>query len=108
MLAHMLGLLMLTYAVHPLMLGAFAVLHGVAWGLRGPFMQALRADYFGLQAIGMILGLSAIIISLGQVAGPLIAGAFADFSGNYRTGFTLLALVAGSGSLLFMLARRPA
>lgn len=107
MLAHMVGLLMLTYAVHPLMLGAFAVAHGVAWGLRGPFMQALRADYFGLQAIGMILGLSAIIISVGQVAGPMIAGLFADLDGNYRTGFTILALVAGSGSLLFLLARKP-
>jgi MFS family permease len=108
MLFHMLGLLMLTYAVHPLMLGAFAVLHGVAWGLRGPFMQALRADYFGLQAIGMILGLSAIIIAVGQVAGPVIAGFFADLTGNYRTGFTILALVAGSGSVLFLLARKPA
>ena len=108
MLAHMVGLLMLAYAVHPLMLGAFAVLHGVAWGLRGPFMQAIRADYFGLQAIGMILGLSAILISIGQVAGPLIAGAFADATGNYRAGFTLLALVAGSGSVLFLLARKPA
>lgn len=107
MLAHALGLLMLTWAVHPVMLGAFAVLHGVAWGLRGPFMQALRADYFGLQAIGMILGLSAIIISVGQVAGPLIAGAFADVTGDYRAGFTLLALVAGSGSVLFLLARKP-
>ena len=108
MLAHAVGLLMLTYAFHPLMLGAFAVFHGVAWGLRGPFMQALRADYFGLQAIGMILGLSAILISVGQVAGPMIAGAFADLTGNYRAGFTLIALVAGSGSLLFLLARKPA
>ena len=108
MLAHMLGLLMLTYAVHPVMLGAFAVLHGGAWGLRGPFMQALRADYFGLQSIGMILGLSAILISLGQVAGPLIAGAFADATGHYRFGFTLLACVAGTGSVLFLLAKKPA
>jgi sugar phosphate permease len=38
MLGHALGLLMLTWAVHPLMLGAFAVLHGASWGLRGPFM----------------------------------------------------------------------
>jgi MFS family permease len=108
MLSHALGLLMLTYAVHPVMLGAFAVLHGVAWGVRGPFMQALRADYFGLQAIGMILGLSAILISLGQVGGPLIAGGFADWTGNYRVGFTVLALMVGSGSLLFLLARKPA
>jgi MFS family permease len=107
MLAHAVGLLMLTYAVHPLMLGAFAIAHGVAWGLRGPFMQALRADYFGLRAIGMILGLSAILISLGQVAGPMIAGLFADHSGNYRIGFTVIALVAASGSVLFLLARKP-
>lgn len=108
MLGHAVGLLMLTFAVHPVMLGAFAILHGMAWGLRGPLMQALRADYFGLQAIGMILGLSAFIISLGQVAGPMTAGAFADATGSYRWGFTVLALVAGSGSLLFFLARKPA
>ena len=107
MLAHMLGLLALTHASHPVLLGAFAVLHGAAWGLRGPFMQALRADYFGLQAIGMILGLSAVLISLGQVAGPLIAGVFADTTGSYRGGFTLLALLAGSGSVLFLLAKKP-
>ena len=93
--------------INSAMLGAFAIFHGVAWGLRGPFMQALRADYFGLQAIGMILGLSAIIISLGQVAGPMIAGLFADYTGNYRVGFTVLALVAGSGSLLFLMAKKP-
>lgn len=108
MLAHMAGLLMLTYATHPLVVGGFAILHGAAWGLRGPFMQAIRADYFGLQAIGMIMGLSAFIISIGQVAGPLVAGAFADLTGNYRAGFTVLAIVAGSGSLLFLLAKKPA
>jgi hypothetical protein len=100
---------MLTYAVHPVMLGAFAVLHGVAWGLRGPFMQAMRADYFGLQAIGMIMGLSAFVIAIGQVLGaPWWPGMFADATGNYRMGFTLLALVAGSGSLLFLMAKKPA
>ena len=46
----------LTYASGTAMLVAFAILHGGAWGLRGPFMQALRADYFGRRSIGMILG----------------------------------------------------
>ena len=108
MLGHMIGLLMLTFATHPVMVAAFAVLHGIAWGLRGPFMQAIRADYFGLQAIGMIMGLSAFIISIGQVGGPMVAGLMADLTGSYRGGFTLLAVIAGSGSLLFLLARKPA
>src|SRR3954447_23708269 len=60
MLMHSLGLLALTYAgaaaSTTLWVIAFAALHGVAWGLRGPFMHAIRADYFGRSAIGMILG----------------------------------------------------
>ena len=107
MLAHMVGLLMLAYAVHAWMLGVFAVLHGMAWGLRGPLMQALRADYFGVRAIGMIMGLSAVVISLGQVAGPLVAGLAYDATGHYRHGFLVLALMAGAGSWMFLRARRP-
>ena len=107
MVSHMVGLLCLTYATHVSALAAFAAFHGVAWGLRGPFMQAIRADYFGRNAIGMILGLSAAIIAVGQVAGPMVAGMLADLTGNYRLGFTLLALVAGLGSLSFMLAKKP-
>ncbi len=107
MVMHSVGLLMLTYASGVAMLVAFAVLHGGAWGLRGPFMQALRADYFGRRSIGMILGLSAMIIVIGQIGGPLIAGIFADLTGNYKAGFTALALLAGIGSLFFVLARRP-
>jgi sugar phosphate permease len=111
MVMHMAGLLLLTYAAAlPLTFLAvmlFAVLHGAAWGLRGPFMQAMRADYFGRTAIGMILGLSLMIIMVGQVGGPMIAGILADLTGNYRIGFTILALLAGLGSLFFVLAKRP-
>jgi MFS family permease len=107
MLMHGSGLLLLTYATHSAELVAFALLHGIAWGLRGPFMQALRADYFGRNAIGMILGLSAVIIALGQVAGPLVAGFFADLTGNYRLGFTVLAVTACAGSVLFLMAKPP-
>ena len=107
MLAHSLGLLLLTYAVNLPMVIAFAVLHGTAWGLRGPFMQAIRADYFGRRAIGMILGLSFMIIVVGQVGGPIIPGIFADITGDYRLGFTIIALLAGLGSLFFVVARKP-
>jgi sugar phosphate permease len=107
MLAHGVALLLLTYGHHTSMVVAFAILHGAAWGLRGPLMQAIRADYFGRNAIGMILGLSTLIIAIGQVAGPLVAGMLVDLTGNYRAGFTVLALTAASGSLLFLFARKP-
>jgi MFS family permease len=107
MLMHASGLLMLAWSRATWMLLAFAVLHGSAWGLRGPFMQALRADYFGRKSIGMILGLSGIIIMVGQIGGPLVAGAFADLTGHYRYGFSVLAGLAALGSVFFWLARKP-
>jgi len=108
MFMHASGLLMLTFASHPAMLVAFSLLHGVAWGLRGPFMQAIRADYFGRRSIGMILGVSAAFIAVGQVCGPMVAGSLADATGDYRAGFTVLALIAMGGSIAFLKARRPA
>jgi MFS family permease len=107
MLGHAVGLLCLAYAMNTAMIVAYAVVHGFSWGLRGPLMQAIRADYFGRSAIGMILGLSFMIIVIGQVGGPMIAGILSDLTGNYRAGFTVLALLAGLGSLFFLLARRP-
>ncbi|MNC91397.1 Major Facilitator Superfamily protein [compost metagenome] len=70
-------------------------------------MQAIRADYFGRSAIGMILGLSYMIIIIGQIGGPMIAGILADATGNYRAGFTIIAGIALLGSLFFVLARKP-
>ncbi len=107
MLMHAAGLLILAFATGIAMLATFAVLHGGAWGLRGPLMQAIRADYFGRRAIGMILGLSSLITVIGQIGGPMIAGMLADLTGNYRAGFTVLAVLAGLGSLFFLLAKRP-
>jgi len=107
MLMHAAGLLMLTYATGLVVLIISALVHGTAWGLRGPFMQAMRADYFGRGSIGMIIGLSSLIMVIGQIGGPILAGAFADWTGNYRMGFTILALLAGVGSLFFLMAKPP-
>mgnify|MGYP005861962091 CR=1 FL=1 len=70
-------------------------------------MSALRADYFGRRALGAVMGLSAPLITLGSVGGPLLAGFLADRTGDYRLGFALLAVLAGLGTLFFVLARRP-
>jgi len=107
MLMHAAGMLMLTYATGPVILTLSALMHGTAWGLRGPFMQAIRADYFGRRSIGMIIGLSTLITVFGQIGGPILAGVFADWNGNYRTGFTILAVLSGLGSLFFLMAKPP-
>ena len=107
MVMHAAGLLMLTYATGLVVLVISALVHGVAWGLRGPFMQAIRADYFGRSSIGMIIGLSSMIMVIGQIGGPILAAVFADWTGNYRMGFTILAMLSGLGSVFFLMAKPP-
>ncbi|MCY4639548.1 MAG: MFS transporter [Chloroflexi bacterium] len=108
MVMHMVGLLLLAFADSLWMVVAFSMLHGLAWGTRGPLMMAIRADYFGRSSYGTIMGFSSVIVMMGMMGGPLLAGFLADRTGNYEVGFTVLALAAGLGSVFFIFAPRPA
>ena len=100
------------------------LLHGVAWGMRGPLMMALRADYFGLRQLGKIAGWSNAdyfglrqlgkiagwsntITAGGSIIGPVYAGNMANAQGDYTFAFFSLGAVVIVGSLTFFLARRP-
>ena len=107
MASHATGLLLLAYASHFWMVGLFALLHGGAWGARGPLMQAIRADYFGRRSFGTIMGFSSLIVMVGTTVGPIVAGVLADRTGSYESGFTILAIAAAAGSIFFILARQP-
>lgn len=104
---HCVGLLVLSHAVNLWMVLVFVVIHGLAWGWRGPQMTAIRADYFGRSAFGKIMGASNLVIILGTISGPLIAGLMYDRTGSYKVGFDILAAIALSGSVFFLLARKP-
>jgi MFS family permease len=107
MFAHAAALLSLSWLPGPVGVIVFVLLHGFAWGSRGPLMGAIRADYFGATHFGSIMGASALLIMVGQLAGPVIAGVLADALGDYRWGFTTLAALAALGSLGFVLATPP-
>jgi MFS family permease len=108
MLGHMASLIVLTVATTLAGVLVFAVLHGLSFGARGPLTQAIRADYFGRASFGTVMGFSSLIILIGMVAGPLIAGLSFDLTGTYRAGFVLLAIVAGLGSIVFFASTPPA
>lgn len=107
MCAHGIGLLSITWLDGSVAIGVFVVLHGLAWGSRGPQMQAIRADYFGTTNFASIMGWSAIIVTIGTVSGPLLAGILADSTGNYRLGFTIIAGLAFAGNIFWFLASPP-
>jgi sugar phosphate permease len=107
MAGHAVGLLFLAHATAFWMLIVFAVFHGASWGVRGPLMSAIRADYFGAASFGMISGISSMVLMLGMMGGPLIAGILADRTGSYVPGFQILAALAAVGSIFFVLATPP-
>ena len=104
---HAAAMVLLAYAQNLWMIVAFAVLHGIAWGTRGPLMQAIRADYFGASNFGAIMGWSSLVVMMGMALGPLYAGYMADRTGSYVSAFATLAVFAVVGGIFFLLAKKP-
>lgn len=107
MCGHGAAVALLAFASSLTVVMAAAALHGLAWGTRGPLMQAIRADYFGASSFGTIMGFSSLVVLLGNTTGPVVAGAVYDASGSYRGAFLLLASVALAGALTFLLVKQP-
>ena len=85
----------------------FSVLHGIAWGIRGPQMVAIRADYFGTRSFGKIFGISSMVVMFGTMIGPIMCGFVVDHYGTYRNAFISIGLISYIGALLFFFARKP-
>lgn len=107
MILHGGSVLVLAVAVTPPLVAVFAVMHGVAWGIRGPLLQAWRADLFGSSSFGAIMGYSSVVVMLGAAGGPLVAGVLFDYFGDYSMMLRVLAILAAVGALMFGLVRRP-
>jgi MFS family permease len=107
MLGHALALLVLAWGPGESAVVVFAVVHGLAWGIRGPLMTSLRADYFGTRHFGSIMGASVMLITVGQLVGPILAGTMTDLLGDYRLAFTAVAGIAGLASASFWWATPP-
>jgi len=107
MIFHGSGMLVLAFFdTYPMVL-LFSVLHGIAWGIRGPQMVAIRADYFGTRSFGKIFGISSMVVMFGTMLGPIICGFVVDHYGIYRNAFISIGLISYIGAFLFYFARKP-
>ena len=101
------ALLVLVVADSIWMIFVFALAHGFAWGVRGPVLLALRADYFGRRDFGKIMGLSQLVMTSGMMGGPIFAGLMRDITGGFETGFVVLSILSLLGALLIVFASKP-
>jgi MFS family permease len=75
------------------MLFAAVMLISFSWGV-GVLGSPIIAEFFGLKALGMNVGIINLCYSTGAAAGPFMAGYVFDMTHSYRTAFVLTALVA--------------
>ena len=73
------------------------VVYSLAYGGLASLQEPIRADYFGAASFGTISGISSMIVMLGMMGGPLVAGILADRTGSYVAGFHILAGMAALG-----------
>jgi MFS family permease len=106
MLGHFCGMTMMAFGGSPVIAVA-CVIHGLSWGVRGPLMSAIRADYYGIRNFGTIMGYSSVIVMLGPLVGPSLAGALNDRFGDYKFAFALIGAMTGVSSLFFVFSRKP-
>ncbi len=107
MIAHAVALLLLAWGHSFWMVLAFSLLNGLAWGARVPVIVTMRAEYFGSRSFGSIMGFSSMVVTLGAVVSPVLAGLAFDAFGSYTLIFTILAVLAALGSLFLVFLPPP-
>ena len=99
------GLLWLQMAKKLWMLYVFAVIYGIAHGGYFTTMSPIVAEFFGLNAHGVLFGIVAFSGTIGGAIGPILAGYIFDVTAGYSLSFWLCTLMSASGLLLLLLLK---
>jgi len=99
------GLLWLQMAKELWMLYVFAVIYGIAHGGYFTTMSPIVAEFFGLNAHGVLFGIVAFSGNIGGAIGPILAGYIFDVTAGYGLAFWLCTLMSASGLLLLLLLK---
>ncbi|MCX7029350.1 MAG: MFS transporter [Spirochaetes bacterium] len=82
----------------------YAVLFGLGFGSRPPMDSATAADVFGGARFGSTFGVLSTALGIGQLAGPVVAGAIFDASGSYDAALIFSIAVAVAATCCIWLA----
>ena len=107
LISHGIAMFIVAFATNAAMVVMFTLLHGFAWGIRAPLLVSLRADYFGPQIFGRILGFSSMITMIGMTIGPILVGVLYDEFQNYWIGLSTVGSFTLIGSVFFYFATPP-
>ncbi len=77
----------------------FIVVRGVAHGGMIVDVPILTKHYFGMERIGLTMGIMAVCVNLGFAAGPPVFGWLADTYGNFSVGLAVYGCIAALATL---------
>ena len=80
---------------------------GVGVGGIQLLLRLTWADYYGRLHLGSIRGLTLPAQIGGQALGPLIAGFMFDFTGGYKTPFTVFGIIVATAAVMVLAATPP-
>jgi len=106
MLFHMVAILLLARSSAITIIYLALLIQGLAWGIRGPILTAMRSDLFGPKNFPIINGFTQLVTMIPQMLAPLLIGYLAD-QGNYPLGFEIIAYSCLGGFLLFFFIQAP-
>ena len=80
----------------------FAVVWGIGYGGRNPFIHAMRGEYFGRKHFATITGLSSLGVGISMMISPLLVGMFFDIQNSYEKSFYVLSMLCLVSSLVII------
>ena len=83
----------------------FGFAFGLAYGALAPLLSPMVAELFGLSSHGAIFGVIFLGGTIGEAAGPVVAGRIFDVTGSYQWAFLLCAAISVIGIILSLLLR---
>src|SRR5690606_20938109 len=77
----------------------FIVVRGIAHGGLIVDVPILTKHYFGIERIGMTMGIMGVCVNLGFAAGPPVFGWLADVYGSFSPGMAIFGTIALGATL---------
>jgi len=83
----------------------FGVVFGISVGGPMTMQSLLLAEMFGLGSLGVIVGISAFVYTIGSAIGPAVAGYIFDITGSYSPALLVCSIVAVAAVVLAMMMK---
>ena len=87
---------------------AFALLLGLAYGVRIALVTGVLIEYFGMQGLGALLGIFFTATGIAAALGPTLAGLIVDHTGGYAWAIAFAIITGTAGYLVIAPLRPPA